>query len=61
MGVCVFVSCGAEFGQKGETLELPPNCKLEFPDAPLDRNEVTSGKYKRFIVHYTPDEGVSSG
>eukprot|EP00007_Cunea_sp_BSH-02190019_P008991 CAMPEP_0174241588 /NCGR_PEP_ID=MMETSP0417-20130205/23894_1 /TAXON_ID=242541 /ORGANISM="Mayorella sp, Strain BSH-02190019" /LENGTH=192 /DNA_ID=CAMNT_0015320845 /DNA_START=49 /DNA_END=624 /DNA_ORIENTATION=+ len=47
-----------EFGQKGETLELPPNCELEFPDAPLDRNEIDSGKYKRFIVHYRPEEGI---
>jgi len=47
-----------EFGKTGETLELPPCCILEFPDAEPD---ITSGKYKRFIVHYTSDDGIYEG
>jgi len=47
-----------EFGKTGETLELPPTCLLEFPDTEL---EITSGKYKRFVVHFTPEEGLYRG
>jgi len=49
-----------EFGKTGEKLELPPSCLLEFPDADPS-GETNAGKYKRFIVHFTPDEGLYSG
>jgi hypothetical protein len=48
-----------EFG-KGERLALPDNCVLEFPDATKD-GDITSTKYKKFIVHYTPDSGIYAG
>jgi len=51
-----------EFGKTGERLELPPSCLLEFPDADPNPNANDgSGKYKRFIVHFSPDEGVYLG
>lgn len=48
-----------EFG-KGEHLALPDNCQLEFPDATRD-GDITSDKYKRFVVHYKPDTGIYAG
>jgi ubiquitin-protein ligase len=33
---------------------------LEFPDATKD-GDITSDKYKRFIVHYRPSEGMYAG
>jgi len=49
-----------EFGRSGETLELPITCELEFPDAPLS-GEISANKYKRFIIHFTPDDGLYEG
>lgn len=44
---------------KDETLELPKTCTLEYPDAPKEKDApTTSEKYKRFVVHFSPDEGV---
>eukprot|EP00727_Mastigamoeba_balamuthi_P006254 m51a1_g2248 hypothetical protein (215) ;mRNA; r:293891-294805 len=48
-----------EFG-KGERLQLPDNCALEFPDATRD-GDITSAKYKKFVVHYRPDSGLYAG
>eukprot|EP01103_Thecamoeba_quadrilineata_P000985 TRINITY_DN10874_c0_g1_i1.p1 TRINITY_DN10874_c0_g1~~TRINITY_DN10874_c0_g1_i1.p1 ORF type:complete len:202 (+),score=30.61 TRINITY_DN10874_c0_g1_i1:3-608(+) len=51
-----------EFGRTGETLELPDTCVLEFPDAdPNPKADFTSNRYKRFIVHISPDEGLYEG
>lgn len=46
-----------EIGRVGETLDLPPFCKIEYPDADPDA-EITSTKYKRIIVHVFPPDGV---
>eukprot|EP01106_Pelomyxa_sp_JSP_P005606 TRINITY_DN1890_c0_g1_i1.p1 TRINITY_DN1890_c0_g1~~TRINITY_DN1890_c0_g1_i1.p1 ORF type:complete len:227 (-),score=72.18 TRINITY_DN1890_c0_g1_i1:155-772(-) len=51
-----------EFGTTGERMQLPDSCKVEFPDAPATQTSVTTaGKYKRFIVHYAPTEGLYAG
>jgi len=50
-----------QFG-KGETLDLPDNCVMEFPDAkPGDVPGSCSDKYKRFIVHIHIDQGYYAG
>jgi len=51
-----------DFGLTGERLDLPPTCQIEFPEADINANAETSAeKYKRFIVHFAPDEGLYSG
>ncbi|KAH3743778.1 NEDD8-conjugating enzyme UBE2F [Pelomyxa schiedti] len=51
-----------EFGTAGERLQMPDSCKMEFPDAPMTPETTASaGKYKRFIVHFTPPEGIYVG
>lgn len=48
-----------DFKKKGEEeyLHLPENCRLEFPDA-LPNNDNGAQKYKRFIIHISPDYGL---
>eukprot|EP01098_Paradermamoeba_levis_P006011 TRINITY_DN2510_c0_g1_i3.p1 TRINITY_DN2510_c0_g1~~TRINITY_DN2510_c0_g1_i3.p1 ORF type:complete len:184 (+),score=60.97 TRINITY_DN2510_c0_g1_i3:195-746(+) len=45
-----------EFQRIGEDLELPEYAQIEFPDADEDTGIVNAKKYKRFIVHVTPDD-----
>ena len=50
-----------QFG-KGEHLDLPDNCVMEFPDAKRDDTGGSCAeKYKRFVVNYTPEAGYYAG
>jgi len=50
-----------QFGA-GEQLGLPECCTLEFPDAKkTDTPGSRAEKYKRFIVHFQPEEGYYAG
>jgi len=50
-----------QFG-KGEQLDLPDNCIMEFPDAKRDDTIGTcADKYKRFVVHFKPETGYYAG
>ena len=49
-----------QFG-KGEQLDLPDNCTMEFPDAKPGDQGSCSEKYKRFIVHIEVEEGLYAG
>lgn len=51
-----------QFGRMGEQLDLPDNCTIEFPDAKEGETPGSSAdKYKRFVVHYRPEEGLYAG
>lgn len=49
-----------EIARNGESLDLPDYCDIEYPNA-TDDGEITSAKYKNFIVHVKPTDGLYAG
>jgi len=50
----------SEIARLGEDLSLPEFCHIEYPDH-SGSDEVTSKKYKRFILNVNPKEGLYAG